>query len=262
VWFKLFCILAALAAGSGFFAYRLRRAVEIIQDRLKARYLERLRIARDLDDTLIQGVQGLTLRIHAITGQITGNDALKVQMEDVLVHADELLVEGRNRVRDLRAEVEGHCDLADSFSGFVKSPPYQFSGQVELNVEGEPQTIHPVVCDELLWIGKETLGNAFRHAQAEQVRAVIVYDARELRLVFSDNGVGIDADVLARGCRPGHWGLPGMRERVQSIGAMMKIHSPPAGGTEIEVAVPGKIAYSVYRRRRFLNLFRSIRKPN
>jgi len=259
-WFKLLSILA-LVVGCLFVACRLKCAGEIIQDRLKARYLERLRVARDLHDTLIQGVQGLTLRIHAITGQITGNDALKAQMEDVLVCADELLVEVRDRVRDLRAEIEEHCDLAGSFSGFVKSPTYPFSGHVEFNVEGEPQTIPIEVCDELLWIGKEALGNAFRHANAEHVRARIVYDPRVLRLVFSDDGVGIDTEVLARGCRPGHWGLPGMRERAHATGATMKIHSTPDGGTEIDVAVPGKIAYSVYRKRRFLNLLQWIWKP-
>jgi signal transduction histidine kinase len=260
-WFNLGCLLAALIAGCLFYACRLKCGVEIIQDRLEARYLERLRIARDLDDTLIQAVQGLTLRIQAISGQMAGNDALTAEVEGVLVRADDLLVDARDRVRDLRAELEGHCDLADSFSGFIKSPPYPFFGEVELKVEGEPQTIPLEVCDELLSIGKEALGNAFRHAGAAHVRARIAYDSRMLRLFFCDDGAGIDADVLARGCRPGHWGLPGIRERAHSLGATMKIQSAPAKGTVIEVAVPGRIAYSVYRRRRFLNLLQWIWKP-
>jgi len=62
-------------------------------------------------------------------------------------------------------------------------------------------------------------------------------------LRIRDNGKGIDRKVLEEGARPGHWGLPGIRERAKRIGARLKLWSEPGAGTEAELTVPGRIAY-------------------
>jgi signal transduction histidine kinase len=67
-----------------------------------------------------------------------------------------------------------------------------------------------------------------------------------LRLLVRDNGVGIDQDVVRAG-RDGHWGLSGMRERADEIGARLRVLSSPAAGTEVELSVPSRIAFEARR---------------
>jgi len=84
--------------------------------------------------------------------------------------------------------------------------------------------------------------NAFHHAQASKIEAEIAYGERLLRLRIRDNGKGIDAKLLKAG-RDGHWGLPGMRERAQQIGAQLEMWSEVGAGTEVELSIPGSVAY-------------------
>ena len=116
----------------------------------------------------------------------------------------------------------------------------------------------PVLQDELFRIGQEILRNAFRHAHAKQIEVEIRYSARELRLRIRDDGTGIDSKVLNAGARPGHWGLPGVRERAKLIGAEFDLWSQAAAGTEIQIRVPASLAYLKSRsfdRLRLLRIF-------
>src|SRR5689334_22828876 len=84
--------------------------------------------------------------------------------------------------------------------------------------------------------------NAFRHSQAAKVEVELDYAAQHFRLLVRDDGIGIEQQVLQSG-RDGHWGLPGMRERADKIGAKLRVWSRPARGTEVELTVPGNIAF-------------------
>lgn len=109
--------------------------------------------------------------------------------------------------------------------------------------------------DEIYRITAEALRNAFRHAQAARIDVAIRHSDRKFRIAVKDNGKGIDPEVLRRGSRRGHWGLPGMRERAQAIGAELDIRSSNGNGTEISLRVPAVIAYlsSPARRLRWFN---------
>jgi len=102
---------------------------------------------------------------------------------------------------------------------------------------------------------REALQNAFRHAQASQIEADITYGDSLLRLRVRDDGKGIDPKHLQAG-RDGHWGLPGMRERAQQIGAQFEMWSEVGAGTEVELRIPGSIVYVKARGRGGLRLFR------
>ncbi len=108
---------------------------------------------------------------------------------------------------------------------------------------GAVRDLQPVVRDEAYWIGRETLAIAFHHGQGKHVEMEIVYDRKELRLRFCDDGCGIDPAVLKAGGKLGHWGMPGMRERARKIGAHLETSSRPGAGTEVERRVPGSMAY-------------------
>jgi signal transduction histidine kinase len=90
------------------------------------------------------------------------------------------------------------------------------------------------------------LRNAFAHAQANQIEADITYDARLLRLRIRDDGKGIDPILLNAG-RDGHWGLTGMRERAEQIGAQLDIWSEVGAGTEVDLRIPASVAYGAER---------------
>lgn len=92
--------------------------------------------------------------------------------------------------------------------------------------------------EESYYIGREALINAFRHSGGSHIKVQITYHPRQLRLRIHDDGQGIDSAVLEKRGRENHWGLPGMQERAQRIGAEVKLSSRPGGGTKVELTVP------------------------
>jgi nitrate/nitrite-specific signal transduction histidine kinase len=105
---------------------------------------------------------------------------------------------------------------------------------------------HPMVLEESYHIGREALINAFRHSDGLHIEVQITYHPRQLRLRVCDDGRGIDPAILEKG-RENHWGLTGMRERAQRIGAEVKLSSRRREGTEVELTVPGATAYRAFR---------------
>ena len=110
-------------------------------------------------------------------------------------------------------------------------------------VEGKAQNLDPILRDEVYRFAREALRNAFSHAQAQNIEAEVTYGDLRFVLRIRDDGIGIDPKVLDRGSRPGHWGLPGMRERADSLGAQMEVWSESGAGTEIQLTIPAAIAY-------------------
>ncbi len=108
--------------------------------------------------------------------------------------------------------------------------------------------LRPVIRDEVYRIGREALANAFLHSRASTVELEVEYASRYLRIIVRDDGCGIDPQVLDAG-RQGHWGLPGMRERSEGIGASLRLLSRIGAGTEVELTVPSAIAFENQSRR-------------
>jgi len=119
-------------------------------------------------------------------------------------------------------------------------------------VEGESRDLHPIIRDEIYKIAAEALRNVFRHAQAQQVEVEIRYDKEQFRLRVRDDGRGVDPKVLADDGREGHYGMHGMRERTEVIGGKLEIWSQLDAGTEVELTIPGNLAYGRARRRSWL----------
>ena len=119
-----------------------------------------------------------------------------------------------------------------------------------MSVEGSPRDLHPIVRDDIHRIAREALRNAFRHAQAEHIEAEVSYGAREVRVRIRDDGKGIDPQHLQAG-RARHWGLTNMRERAQQIGSELSLWSEVGVGTEVELRIPGALAYGPTHRRGF-----------
>lgn len=242
VWFRSFCVAAALVALWLFYLMRLKQITAQLQQRLGARLEERERIARELHDTLLQGLQGLMLRFQAVMKGLPEREPARQTMEHVLDRADEVLLEARQRVRDLRAEGVAEEDLSQRLSLCAKDLAQDYPIAYELTVSGVPQILDPTVHNEVYQIAREALTNAFQHSHGTQIETEITYAPASLRVVVRDDGRGISEAILGQG-RAGHWGLSGMRERGDKVGAKLSIWSHAGRGTEIDLEIPAALAY-------------------
>ena len=191
------------------YTIRIRQVAAAIQARLEERLDERERIARELHDTLLQGFQGLVLRLQGIMEGLPKNLPARADLDVVLMRADEVLVFGRNRVLDLRV-IDQPGGLAAALRDAADTMAAISRTRVTLLVEGTPRMLHPIVGEELAAIGREAISNAFRHANARTIDVRLIYSRTALTLRIVDDGTGIAEDVLSDG-RQGHFGLVGMR---------------------------------------------------
>jgi signal transduction histidine kinase/ligand-binding sensor domain-containing protein len=240
LWFKAALWTTAIMLLWLFYLYRLRQISAEIRSRLNERQRERERIARELHDTLLQGFQGLVLRFQAILNRIPEDDPLRASVRNALLRADEVLIEGRDRVREIRSEPSR--DLPNLLGSFGHSQASE-STSFQLFLVGTVVALKPLICNEVYPIACEALTNAFRHASASQIEAELIYDRAQFNLRIRDNGTGIDEQTVSGG-RLGHWGLQGMRERANLSGGKLSIWSRPGAGTEVELLIPGKLAYA------------------
>jgi signal transduction histidine kinase len=246
--FQIFSILAGILCVIALVILQYRRMLATLRDRLEVRHAERERIARELHDTLLQGIQGLILYFQAIAERVPPGDPLRAQIDHALDRADNVLVEGRDRVRDLRASDRATQDLVLAFGSLGDTLAQQWPIRFRVMSVGEQHEIDAAIREEVYLVGREAVLNAFQHARAANIEVELAFDAKQFRLCVRDDGVGIDPQILEAGRRPGHWGLVGMRERAKCIGGALKIWARVATGTEIELTVPATIAYAQARR--------------
>lgn len=235
------------------YGINMRLVADSLRTRLEERHGERERIARELHDTLLQGVQGLILHVQAVANSLPADQLARCQLEKALDRADQMIREGRDRVRDLRFVQHVTVDLPSALRDLEHLLSHQ-NIAYEVVVIGEPNGLHPVVYDEVYQLAREAINNAFRHAQASMVRVQLDYHTRQFELQVIDNGCGILADQQK--AEPSErWGLKGMYERAAKIGGTLSVHSAPERGSNVHLTLPGALAYCQRqtRRRRWLD---------
>jgi signal transduction histidine kinase/ligand-binding sensor domain-containing protein len=241
-WFRVLCgaILAFLLWL--FLRLRLRRVAARMQTRLEERLAERERIARDLHDTLLQGFVSAYMQLDVANDRLPSDSPAKPLVQRVLALMKQVSEEGRAAIRSLRLPGSDGNDLEQVLARVQEEFASQTPPDFRIVVEGKPRTLHPVIREEVCRIAREAILNAFRHANASRIAVEIEYAARTLTITVRDNGSGIDAKMLQTG-REGHWGLSNMRERAERIGAKLNLLSRPGAGTEVQLTVPGKVAF-------------------
>jgi len=260
-WFQLSCVLCL--AGFTWLLYRLRmhHLARQFDMRVEERIAERTRIARELHDSLLQGFQGLLLYLQAAQHMLPGSpDEAKRALEKVLDQGDQALAEARSAVQNLRAATVIPNDLPQALAAVGKElSAAGDTPEFRVIIEGKAQSLVPTLRDEVYRFAREALRNAFGHAKAKHIEAELAYGEEQFVLRVRDDGIGIDPRVLDRGSRPGHWGLPGMRERADSLGAKMEVWSESGAGTEVQLTIPAAIAYEEPLKRERFRFFRSKR---
>jgi signal transduction histidine kinase/ligand-binding sensor domain-containing protein len=248
-WFTALCIFGALGALWMVFMWRVRQMEQRVRLRAEERIEERERIARELHDTLLQGLLSASLQLSVANSKIEADAPAKSLVERIGQLLRQVIDEGRDAVRGLRASQGGSEELEQALAR-IPDDLANKGAHFRLLVEGTARALRPAVRDEAYRISREALANAFRHSGAQSIEAVLDYSADRFRLAVRDNGCGIDTGVLQSG-REGHWGLSGMRERAQKIGGSLKVLSARGAGTEIDLTVPASAAFEGQPRRRW-----------
>lgn len=266
-WFQLLCGAALLLLLWALYQLRVKQLERQFMFALGARLDERTRIARELHDTLLQSFHGLMFQFQAARNMLPrGPESAMQALDDAILATEQALAEGRDAIHGLRPESAMEHDLAELLTavGDELASAHRVKGgcpHFRVLVEGKPRQLFPTLQDEIYRIGREVIRNAFNHAAACSIEVEIRYDEHQLRLRIRDDGKGIDPHALEDNSRPGHWGLPGIRERAQRIGAQLELWSEAGAGTEVELTVTAAIAYAKKRDIHRFNFFRLRKRP-
>jgi signal transduction histidine kinase len=148
--------------------------------------------------------------------------------------------EGRAALTALRSSATQRNDLAEALARAGQDCVLRNSMTFALTVKGTAREMHPIVRDEVYRIGYEAMRNACSHSRGTELNVELTY-AWDLTVVVRDNGRGFDEERVAKG-KDGHFGVRGMRERAERIGAKLHFDSTRSG-THVELIVPGKLTF-------------------
>jgi len=205
---------------------------------------ERQRIARELHDTLIQGIHALILALQTSSGRLPGTDRVRKEIDMALDRASDMLDEARDRVGALRVPLPV-IDIAQAISDAANTLSLAKLANFSLAVQGTPLPLQPISAEHIYAIARESLANAVAHAKAQTIEVEITYQKSGIRVHVRDDGCGIGRIAGNHTATPRHFGLQGMRERAAQIDAQLKVWCRDGGGTEVALDVPASRAYRV-----------------
>jgi ligand-binding sensor domain-containing protein/signal transduction histidine kinase len=237
--YQTYWFYVAIAVSVGLLAlaiYRLR--VQRIRAQFAAVLDERNRMAREIHDTLAQGFVGIALQLQAVEKAMP--DAPE-KAERHLALAQSMvsynLVEARRTVWDLRSQALETNDLAAALSQTARQMTEGTAVVAEVRVTGENRRLPSQIENNLLRIAQEALTNALKHAEPNHVFIELDFGTASIELRVRDDGRGFDAEGLIAAA-DGHFGLLGMRERVEHLGGRLTLSSRPGEGTDVRATIP------------------------
>jgi signal transduction histidine kinase/ligand-binding sensor domain-containing protein len=231
-WFVIASALAMILVVVAVFRARSR----VLETRFAAVLAERTRLAREIHDTLLQGFAGVALSLRAATRALNAPPEYTKSLDDVLSLAQRTLADARQAVWDLRSPTaEG--SFATALEDAARRTLAAGGPELAWTVSGRPRALSPNVERVLLRTAQEALTNTVKHASAQRARVALIYERRVVRLTVRDDGCGFRVDPTYRSYA-GHWGLLGMRERVEQAHGTLRVTSEEGNGTEVSVTVP------------------------
>lgn len=236
-WFSLVCAVAVALISVSLYRLKLRR----VRTRFATIFAERNRIARELHDTLEQGLAMILLQVESGAARLQEQKPALSAVAHHLELARQLikhsLAEARRSVWDLHAEELENNDLVSAVSRVAQQLTDGTNIQTEVSVNGDIRELPATTGHNLLRICQEAITNAVRHAQAQRIRVALNFGKQSIELCVADDGRGFDPDshLHASG---GHFGLLGMRERAEKLGGRLQLKSSAGQGTEVVISVP------------------------
>lgn len=209
---------------------------------LRARFEERTRLAREIHDTLLQGVTGIALQLGVVLPQVrTSPDAAAAALERIVDLAVATSRDARRAVWDMRPAALNEADFVHAVETTARRLAADGAIAVGISVAGRVRLLPLRHQSVVLRVVQEAVANVVRHAKARSVRLHLEYGDQRLRVVVTDDGRGfaVEADVRSY---EGHWGLLGMQERASGLGGALAVQSAPGRGTTVTLVLP-------YRRR-------------
>ncbi|MDB4876942.1 MAG: sensory transduction histidine kinase [Gemmatimonadetes bacterium] len=221
-------------------AARLARVKRLARERLlEARFTavldERTRLAREIHDSLLQGVAGIALQLRAALPNLGPTPpAAAESIRQIAELAESTIRDARRAVWDIRAPALVQHGLLAALDAELRRAAAGVA--LQLTVEGTPRALAPAIEDAIFRIAQEAAINAAKHSGASGVSVVLAFRPRSVRLTVSDDGRGFRADGRVR-AHGGRWGILGMHERADRIGGTLAIRSAPGAGTTVELRV-------------------------
>lgn len=209
--------------------------------KLRATHAERERIARVLHDSFLQSVEAVVLRVDVVAQRMHPGSKERQEIQQALDMAQLVMCEGRDQIRELRAEM-----TAADIDAALRQRVALFSTQRQLDIviasTGEQAMAYSHIGREIYNIACEALANAVQHAQARRITVTLDWGIDAMQLLVVDDGVGMEGISLTRFGAGGKWGLRGMRERAVLINGQLSVGSRRQGGTEVHLVIPAKSA--------------------
>ena len=212
--------------------------IRMVRREFAAVLAERLRLGREIHDTLLQNLVGLALQFDALAdgvGTVTAD--ARHRLIRIRKQVEGYVREARQSVYELRSPSPPTCpDLAESLTAFGAQ---MASGTMtfETHVEGEPPEYSAKLRRAVTRIGQEAITNAVRHADATRIRLDLRFEPGAIVLCVADDGCGFDVDRVQSEAAD-HYGLVSMRERAEDIGAQLDVTSEKGRGTIVQLWAP------------------------
>lgn len=216
-----------------------RRAAERLEARFDAELSERTRLARDLHDTLLQGLTGITLQIQAVQDSLLrAPDAAHAALGRILDMTDATLRESRTMVWEMRAPELDAQELAVALESTAITLVGTSGITLDFDVTGARHRLALDTETTIFRVGREAIANAIRHSGATRLAVLLAYESTRVCLSVTDNGRGLRANEEPDSIAKGHWGLRGMRERAGRAGGTLVITGTNGIGTSIQLCLP------------------------
>lgn len=194
---------------------------------------ERTRLARDIHDTLAQGLAALTLQIETALQHVGRDpDRVRERMEKALATARASLDEARRSVTALRAGATAGKPLAQALASLARELTSESGIRVSFDANGSC-LLDAAIEEELFRIAQQALTNVRQHAHAKTATVTLECTKRVTKLSIEDDGIGFDVRKVA----PERHGITGMRERARAAGGTLRIESKAKRGTRVIATV-------------------------
>jgi signal transduction histidine kinase len=224
-------------------AAKLRRAkrrarLAALEARVAGMLEERTRIAREIHDTLLQGITGVALQLRAALPYVGTESATAVGMLDRIAElAEKTSREARQAVWDIRPSALGRREFVRAVEATARRTVAGAPIALGVNTTGRLRRLPVETQGAVLRVVQEAVANVVRHADATRIDITLSYRARSVRVTVVDDGRGFSVEPDFR-AYAGHWGLLGMQERAEQVGATLRVRSTADKGATVTLEVP------------------------